>query len=148
MNLKLYNEDKRHSLGAVAMELGKVKYLFVGEAKTSGANNAQEKMHQESRTASERGKTDEADYLTETGFKNDEVGDKRNHGGPEKAVFGYNIEHYDDWTNELGQEMHAGAFGENLAVGGLAESNVCIGDIYQLGEAKIQRSEERRVGKE
>ena len=69
------------------MELGKVKYLFVGKAKTYGDNSALEKMDQEWTTAIYRGKTDEAVYLTETGFQNDEVGDKRNHGGPEKAVF-------------------------------------------------------------
>ncbi|HIV81080.1 MAG TPA: MOSC domain-containing protein [Candidatus Salinicoccus merdavium] len=126
------------------MELGKVKYLFVGKAKTYGDNSALEKMDQEWTTAIYRGKTDEAVYLTETGFQNDEVGDKRNHGGPEKAVFCYNIDHYEEWTNELGQDMQAGAFGENLAVVGLDESNVCIGDVYQLGEAQIQVSQPRR----
>src|SRR5699024_2943255 len=127
-----------------AMELGKVKYLFVGKAKTYGDNSALEKMDQEWTTAIYRGKTDEAVYLTETGFQNDEVGDKRNHGGPEKAVFCYNIDHYEERTNEHGENMQAGAFGQNVDVVGVDEANVCIGDGYQLGEAQIHVSQPRR----
>lgn len=126
------------------MEFGKVKYLFIGKAKTYGNDNADRKMDRQWTTAIYRGKIDEAVYLSETGFKNDEVGDKKNHGGAEKAVFCYTVDHYDAWTNELDQDMRAGAFGENLAVAGLDETNVCIGDIYQLGEVQLQVSQPRR----
>lgn len=126
------------------MEFGKVEHLFIGKAKTYGDDNAAKKMDREWTTAIYRGETDEAVYLTGTGFQNDEVGDKKNHGGPEKAVFCYTAGHYDEWTNALGQEMGPGGFGENLAVTGLDETNVCIGDVYQLGEARIQVSQPRR----
>ena len=126
------------------MEVGKVDQLFIGKAKTYGDDNAERKMDREWTTAIYRRPTDEAVFLTETGFQNDEVGDKKNHGGPEKAVFCYTAAHYDEWESELGQEMAPGAFGENLAVTGLDESNVCIGDIYRLGEARIQVSQPRR----
>lgn len=41
-----------------AIESGKVKYLFVGEAKTYGDKNAKEKMDQEWRSATYRGKNE------------------------------------------------------------------------------------------
>jgi MOSC domain-containing protein YiiM len=126
------------------MEIGKVNQLFIGRAKTYGDDNAERKMDREWTTAIYRRPTDEAVFLTETGFQNDEVGDKKNHGGPEKAVFCYTAAHYDEWKIELDQGIGPGAFGENLAVTGLDESNVCIGDIYRLGEARIQISQPRR----
>ena len=126
------------------MQLGKVEHLFTGKAKTYGDDKAERKMDREWTTAIYRRETDEAVHLTETGFQNDEVGDKKNHGGPEKAVFCYTVRHYTEWEKELGQEMGPGAFGENLAVSGLDESNVCIGDVYQLGGARIQVSQPRR----
>ncbi|CAM4308886.1 MOSC domain-containing protein [Lacicoccus alkaliphilus] len=126
------------------MELGKVMHLFIGKAKTYGDDNAERKMDREWTTAIYRGKTNEAVYLTEKGFQNDEVGDKKNHGGPEKAVFCYTAGHYTDWRNALGQDIGPGAFGENLAVTGLDETNVCIGDVYRIGEAEVQVSQPRR----
>lgn len=68
------------------MQLGKVEHLFTGKAKTYGDDKAERKMDREWTTAIYRRETDEAVHLTETGFQNDEVGDKKNHGGPEKAV--------------------------------------------------------------
>ncbi len=126
------------------MEVGKVEHLFIGRAKTYGDDNAEQKMDKEWTTAIYRRETDEAVHLTETGFQNDEVGDKKNHGGPEKAVFCYTAGHYDEWTDEFGIEMGPGAFGENLAVTGLDEKNVCIGDIYGLGDVQIEVSQPRR----
>ena len=37
-----------------------------------------------------------------------------------------------------------GAFGENLAVRNQTESDVCIGDIFQIGEVKVQVSQPRQ----
>ena len=68
-----------------------------------------------------------------------------NHGGPDKAVCVYSADHYADWRIELGlPEMHFGAFGENFTIGGLAEDDVCIGDIWRVGEATVQVSQPRQ----
>ena len=37
-----------------------------------------------------------------------------------------------------------GAFGENLAVCNQTESDVCIGDIFQIGKVKVQVSQPRQ----
>ncbi|RKQ12318.1 MOSC domain-containing protein [Oceanobacillus bengalensis] len=84
-------------------------------------------------------------WLGETGLTGDEVADKKNHGGPEKAIFSYSATHYDSWKEELDIEaIGIGAMGENIAVRFMDEHSVCIGDTYQFGDAIIQVSQPRR----
>ncbi len=79
-----------------------------------------------------------------TDLAGDGQADLRVHGGEDKAVYAYPSEHYPAWRAELGlPEMAFGAFGENLTVAGLLESEVCIGDVYQAGEARLQVSQPR-----
>jgi MOSC domain-containing protein YiiM len=60
------------------------------------------------------------------------------HGGPDKAVYAYPIEHYPHWTDELGREFEWGAFGENLTVEGLPlETELGIGDSLRVGSAEL-----------
>jgi len=83
-------------------------------------------------------------YLAECNFTGDAQADLVHHGGREKAVCVYPVEHYPYWEKVLGQSLHKGAFGENLTVRGMLEEEVCIGDIYQLGEAVVQVSQPRQ----
>ena len=65
--------------------------------------------------------------------------DTKNHGTPNQAVLVYAAAHYPCWRAELGRaEIGPGGFGENFTVDGLDETNVCIGDVYAVGEAHIQ----------
>ena len=60
------------------------------------------------------------------------------HGGPEKAVYGYPAEHYDDWRHELSIEsLPWGAFGENLTTSGLRERDLAIGDRIRVGSVEL-----------
>jgi MOSC domain-containing protein YiiM len=89
--------------------------------------------------------TDEEVWLSKTGFTGDEVADKKNHGGPEKAVFCYPIKHYTYWREKYERDdMEMGGMGENFAVLEMDEYTVCIGDTYQVGEAVIQVSQPRQ----
>jgi len=78
-------------------------------------------------------------WLSVTGLVGDAVGDTRVHGGPEQAVLAYAESHYADWKAE-GFTDERGAFGENLLLTGLSDQSVCIGDSFDLGEARIQVS--------
>src|SRR4051812_35949904 len=61
----------------------------------------------------------------------DEQSDLTVHGGVKKAVYAYPSEHYEFWRNELPHaELPWGAFGENLSITGLLESDVAIGDRF------------------
>lgn len=83
-----------------------------------------------------------------TGFAGDRQADLRHHGGADKAVHHYPAEHYAAWRRELPeippQHFQPGAFGENLSSFGLSEENVCIGDIFRIGSARLQVSQARQ----
>lgn len=78
-----------------------------------------------------------------TNLEGDGQADLRVHGGPDKAVLLYAAAHYPAWRGELGAEMPFGAFGENLAVEGMTEQTVCIGDVYDAGTARLQVAQPR-----
>jgi MOSC domain-containing protein YiiM len=83
-------------------------------------------------------------YLNRTNFAGDQQADLVNHGGPDKAVCVYAHEHYPYWEQELSSTLEFGAFGENLTTQGLLEQDVCIGDVFMLGEAVVQVSQPRQ----
>jgi MOSC domain-containing protein YiiM len=86
--------------------------------------------------------------VTRAGLAGDERGDRKHHGGPEKAVHHYPWDHYAGWraeVPELTQHLEGpGAFGENLSTTGLTEAQVFIGDIYRLGTARVEVSQGRQ----
>ena len=68
----------------------------------------------------------------------DEQSDLLVHGGPDKAVYAYPVEHYAPWQTELAlADLPHGSFGENLTVDGLIETEVAIGDEYRIGTAEF-----------
>ena len=70
--------------------------------------------------------------------------DLRVHGGADKAVYVYPFEHYAFWAGELGRhDFSHGQFGENFTTTGLLEDGVCIGDVFEIGEAWVQVTQPR-----
>lgn len=64
--------------------------------------------------------------------------DRRVHGGPEKAVYAYDLAHYDFWQAQLpGTALTPGIFGENLTTSGLPDHAVCLGDTFAVGTAVL-----------
>ncbi len=82
--------------------------------------------------------------LGRLGFEGDGVGDIKHHGGHDKAICLYSMDHYHYWEKALGIVLPAAAFGENLTTIGLLEDDVCIGDVFELGTADIQVSQPRQ----
>jgi MOSC domain-containing protein YiiM len=82
--------------------------------------------------------------LGRLGFEGDGVGDMKHHGGHDKAVCLYSMDHYPYWEDKLGAALPAAAFGENLTIRGLLEEDVYIGDVFELGTATIQVSQPRQ----
>lgn len=88
-----------------------------------------------------------------TNLSGDAQADLVNHGGPDKAVCVYSLDHYAPWLEVFAaaginrDAILPGAFGENFSVQGLAESNVCVGDIWRIhdaGQADLEVSENSR----
>ncbi|MFN2744234.1 MOSC domain-containing protein [Bacillus sp. z60-18] len=83
-------------------------------------------------------------FLSWTNLEGDGQADLVHHGGREKAVCVYPYEHYSFWENALQRKLEYGALGENLTIKGLLETDVSIGDVFQLGEAIVQVSQPRQ----
>ena len=84
-------------------------------------------------------------WLGTTNLTGDGQADLKNHGGPEKAVNVYPFEHYPYWQQVLGtSKLPSGAFGENFTTEGLLETEVCLGDTFEIGEALVQVSQPRQ----
>ena len=82
-------------------------------------------------------------FLDFLGFNDDDVGDKRIHGGKDMAVCVYSIDHFSYWANKLDREILPSSFGENLSISGMVETVVSIGDIFEIGETQVQVSQPR-----
>lgn len=84
-------------------------------------------------------------WLSQRGLEGDAVADLEDHGGPDQALLGYPAEHYPAWRTELSQPfLKYGAFGENFTISRLDETNVCVGDVYAIGQAQVQVALPRR----
>ena len=84
-------------------------------------------------------------------LEGDGQGDLGGHGGEQRAIMVYQRDSYRYWQNYLGRsDLVPGIFGENLTVEGLADSEVCIGDRFRIGDAIVEVSQPRdtcyRVG--
>ena len=76
--------------------------------------------------------------------ENDNVIDRRYHGGIDQAVYAYSEDHYEYWK-ELYPDLdwQYGMFGENLTITNLEETKIHVGDIYKLGEALLEVTKPR-----
>ncbi len=81
----------------------------------------------------------------ETNLQGDEQADLVHHGGADKAILAYPREHYPAWCDEFPQvAWQDGCFGENLSLDGGTEADVCIGDLYAVGDCLLQVSQPRQ----
>ncbi len=81
------------------------------------------------------------------GIAGDQQADLVHHGGPDMAVHLYPLDHHDYWRSEMDdQELLAlpGAFGSNIAVRGLTESDVALGSRFRLGTAMLEACQPRQ----
>jgi MOSC domain-containing protein YiiM len=105
-------------------------------------------------------------FLRRLNLDGDGQADLRVHGGADKAVYAYPLEHYAFWEresrhifkNSLSLEGEGGGeggksskregfpygqFGENFTITGWLEDAVCIGDEFQIGGARVQVTQPR-----
>ena len=79
------------------------------------------------------------------GLEGDQVTDTRHHGSPDQAVCCHTLGHYDYWNDVYGlaktdKALGPGAVGENWTLTEADEAEICVGDIYAVGEARVQVS--------
>jgi len=82
-----------------------------------------------------------------SGFVGDAQGDPVRHGGKDKAIHAYPVAHHRLWAQDLpahAARFRPGAFGENLAIEGATEADLCLFDRFQLGGAVVEISQTRQ----
>ena len=100
---------------------------------------------QEIKTGIFKYEVEEPVFLEIEDVVNDYVIDRKYHGGKDKACYLYSADHYPFWKNKYPElKWEWGMFGENLTVTGLAESEIRIGDCFQVGDAVVQVSQPRQ----
>lgn len=80
------------------------------------------------------------------GLEGDVQVNRRHHGGPEMAVHIYPLAHHGFWRERLGDHPlleQPGAFGGNIAIEDLDETQVRIGERFVLGSAVLEVSQPR-----
>lgn len=77
-------------------------------------------------------------------IEGDEQADLVNHGGLHKAVYAFAHDRYDYWRAAFNDNsLTSGAFGENLTISSLDESDINIGDRFSIGECILEVSQPR-----
>jgi MOSC domain-containing protein YiiM len=67
-----------------------------------------------------------------------------NHGGLDKAVYGFSNNHFVHWQQHLGlSNIPYGKFGENLTISDLDEKQLAIGDRLQINDCILEVSQPR-----
>lgn len=85
--------------------------------------------------------------IKKSSLPGDEVVDQKHHGGDMRVIHHYSQKNYNHLKSkfpEIQDRFVPGSFGENIFTEELTESELNIGDIYQLGSAKVQLTVARR----
>ncbi len=76
--------------------------------------------------------------VTKHGLRDDCIVDVKHHGGLEQAVYIFGEEDRLWWEKELSTPTPAGFFGENLLIDDLASAQMCLGDVFEIGDVRLQ----------
>ncbi|MEK6578385.1 MAG: MOSC domain-containing protein [Bdellovibrionota bacterium] len=77
-------------------------------------------------------------------IEGDRQADLSVHGGEDKAVYAYSFDTYPKWKEILGlNSLEYGAMGENLTLDHLDETQVCVGDVFELGTCQLEAVQPR-----
>lgn len=119
-----------------------VRSIQVGTVDDHGTKGADDPLNRQWRSAYYKDPVEGEVRLTETGLAGDEQA-APSHGGPDKAVCVYPHDHYRYWEETYDIDLSVPAFGENFTTTGRTETEVCIGDVYEVGEAVVQVTQPR-----
>jgi MOSC domain-containing protein YiiM len=101
--------------------------------------------------------------LYERGLAGDQVADTKHHGSSHQAVCCHSLDHYAYWNAVYGLKakdiaptaaavaptavavaptaaLGPGSVGENWTVAGATEADICLGDVFLVGTARVQVS--------
>ncbi len=117
--------------------------IQAGTPRTVGTPHAPDPMDRAFTSAIWKEPVEGPAWVGTLGIRGDTVANPTVHGGPDQAVLMYTVSHYPAWTEWGLDDLGPGAFGENLSVEGLTEETACLGDIFQIGGARLQVTKPR-----
>jgi len=77
------------------------------------------------------------------GVVGDRIIDTNVHGGYDQAVYAYAQEDAQWWEKEIGEEITAGRFGENLTTEGIDVNAALVGEQWKIGSVILEVSQPR-----
>jgi MOSC domain-containing protein YiiM len=119
----------------------RIESVQTGQARTLGAEGALDPMDRPWTSAIWKEPVLGRVWLGKEGLTGDVQVSRPGHGGPERALLFYAADHYPRWRAEWQtRDVSPGGFGENLTVSGADETTICVGDVWQIGDARIEVS--------
>jgi MOSC domain-containing protein YiiM len=77
------------------------------------------------------------------GVAGDRIIDTNVHGGYDQAVYAYAQEDARWWEKEIGEDIPAGRFGENLTTEGIDVNEALVGEQWKIGSVILEVSQPR-----
>ncbi|NNJ88207.1 MAG: MOSC domain-containing protein [Eudoraea sp.] len=78
-------------------------------------------------------------FLGSTQVSKDTISDPKHHGGTFKACYMFSSTYYPYWEERYPSlDWDWGMFGENITVDNMEETELIIGSVYSLGNARVQ----------
>ncbi len=122
-----------------------LKSIQVGRPQQHGDPRSRDPMQRLWTSAFYKTPVEGSAYVRRLNIDGDGQADLEVHGGPDKAICAYSADHDEFWRGELQVDaMPPGAFGENFTISGLAEGDVCIGDVWRVGDAVLVQTSQPR----
>lgn len=124
--------------------IAKVLFIKIGEITTTKLENSKRK---EMVSGIKKQPVSKA-FLTKVGFLGDKQADLLHHGGENKALFMFSQQTYEEINKQCKTSFEIDGvahFGENIILSNISENDICIGDIYSIGESKIQITQPRQA---
>jgi MOSC domain-containing protein YiiM len=117
-----------------------VKYIFCGKEK-----QITHSKRKEFNSSYQKKPLNHPSYsITDTGFILDDQSDKENHGGEDKAICAYSFDYYKHLEDTYNISLPTCAFGENLSLQAVSDSDICLGDRFQYGKVILEVSQPRQ----
>ena len=83
-------------------------------------------------------------FVTKLGLQDDIQVDKEFHGGLDKAIHIGSSKHFNIFEKSHNQELDKLAIGCNILIDNYDENDICIGDIYTIGDVEIEVTQPRQ----
>ncbi len=114
--------------------------IFIRSLNTGGVREIVDDAGRIYRSAVRRTPRSDPQYLAERGFAGDESFEAGHHT-PNMDVHVFSLDRYPHYERLAGKSFPVPSFGENLSVSGGVETEICIGDCFEVGTALVQVSQ-------